>query len=115
MVERGEKGRLKKGSVLNPNGRPPKEKEHEYMDIMLSVVTTKRWRAIVTKAADQAERGDAVARKWLTDYIIGAPVQKMEMNADNPLQVIVEYINAPYPTASVPSGASGDTPQPEEV
>ena len=45
------------------------------------------------KAADQAERGDAVARKWLSDNLIGVPVQKQEVSgADgSALEIIVRY------------------------
>ena len=93
MVERDANGHLQKGSVLNPNGRPKKERERDYLTIMLSIVTDKRWRAIVTKAANQAEHGDAVARKWLADYIIGPPVERKEITgADNqPLVIRVVY------------------------
>jgi len=93
MVERGEKGQLKKGSVLNPNGRPKKERETQYRDILISTVTFERWKKIVLKAADQAERGDAVARKWLSDNLIGMPVQKAEVSgADgNALEIFVRY------------------------
>jgi hypothetical protein len=89
MVTRGEKGQLQKGSVLNPKGRPKKEREHTYLEIMVTSVTTDDWREIVNKAKDQAKRGDALARKWLADYLIGPPVQKQELTgADNgPLTV----------------------------
>jgi len=93
MIARDENGQLQKGSVLNPRGRPKKEREHDYLNIMLSIVTDKRWKAIVTKAADQAERGDPVARKWLADYIVGPPVERREITgADNqPLTIRVVY------------------------
>ena len=50
MVERGEHGKLKKGSVLNPRGRPKKEREHTYLEIMLTTVSIDNWRDIVIKA-----------------------------------------------------------------
>ena len=89
MVERGKHGQLKKGSILNPQGRPKKEREHDYLNIMLSIVTDKRWKAIVTKAADQAERGDAVARKWLADYIIGPPVERKEISGKDGMPLVI--------------------------
>ena len=80
MVNRNAKGQLEKGSILNPKGRQPREKEHDYLNIMLNIVTPKRWAIIVNKAADQAERGDAVARKWLADYIVGEPEHNVTGN-----------------------------------
>lgn len=93
MVERGEGGKLKKGSVLNPNGRPKKEREIQYREVMVSVVTLDRWKKIIAKAADQAERGDSVARKWLADYLIGTPVQKSEVTGaeGGVLEILVRY------------------------
>lgn len=93
MVERDGNGHLKKGSVLNPRGRPRKEREHDYMNIMLSCITRDDWAAIVNRAKEQAIRGDAVARKWLTDYLIGPPVERKELTgADStPLTIRVIY------------------------
>ena len=48
------------------------------MEIMLTAVTFKDWREIVKKAAEQAKEGDAQARKFLADYIIGTPPQRHE-------------------------------------
>jgi len=56
-------------------GRPPKEREKRYLEITLSTCTFEDWGAIVAKATEQAKRGDATARKWLSDYLLGTPVQ----------------------------------------
>ena len=111
MVERDTNGHLKKGSVLNPKGRPPKDRERDYLDVMLSVVTPKRWTAIVTKAAEQAERGDAVARKWLADYIIGAPVQRNEITGKSEVVIAIEPYEYEHAIAAIASrpGADSDT------
>ena len=78
MPERDETGKFKKGNSGGP-GRPTKEREERYYDILITTVTYDRWKKIVLKAADQAERGDQAARKWLADYLIGAPVQRTEL------------------------------------
>lgn len=92
MVERDDNGQLKKGSVLNPKGRPKKEREQQYHEIMVSVVTPAEWRAIVVKAVEQAKRGDSVARKWLADYLIGPPVERKEVTgADGGPLVFVNW------------------------
>jgi hypothetical protein len=103
VVNRDVNGHLQKGSILNPKGRPKKDRERDYLDIMLNIVTPKRWTSIVNKAADQAERGDAVARKWLADYIIGAPVQRQEVTGleGGAIEIIVTYEDKP-PTPETP-------------
>lgn len=80
---RDQRGRFVKGSVGNPSGRAPKEREERYYEITMSSVTYEDWRAIVIKAKDQAKKGDASARKWLADYLIGPPVQKNENDNKN--------------------------------
>lgn len=72
------KGGVKPGEVRNPNGRPKKEREIKYLEVTLNAVTFSDWEKIVQKARDQALKGDAVARKWLADYLVGAPVQRNE-------------------------------------
>ena len=42
------------------------------------LVTPARWEAIVLSAVEQAEAGDRHARKWLGDYLMGPPVQRVE-------------------------------------
>jgi len=69
--------RFVKGQSGNPNGRPKKQREERYHEIMLNTVTFDDWEYIIDKAVKQAKSGDAVARKWLSDYLIGAPVQKV--------------------------------------
>jgi hypothetical protein len=78
-MERDEYGRFVKGNGGGP-GRPPRAKEHDYLTIMLNIVTPKRWANIVAKATDQAERGDQQARKWLADYIVGEPEHNVTGN-----------------------------------
>ena len=88
-VERNEKGQFVKGNGGGP-GRPPKEREIRYYEIMQTACTFKEWRAICQKAVDQAKRGDATARKWLTDYLVGTAPQKHEITGEGggPLVII---------------------------
>ena len=76
---RGKDGKFIKGSGGGP-GRPPKKREERYSEIMLSCVTFVEWEKIVKKAASQAKGGNAVARKWLSDYLMGPPVQRQEIS-----------------------------------
>jgi hypothetical protein len=90
-MTRDEKGRFKKGVSGNPSGRPPKEREMKFYEITLSAVTFKDWELIVNKAVDQAKRGDAVARKWLSDYLIGTAPQTLDLNVNDPITFRVIY------------------------
>lgn len=77
MALHDENGKFAKGNPGGP-GRPKKEREQKYYEITLTAVTFDEWKAIVIKAKDQAKRGDAVARKWLSDYLLGPPIQRTE-------------------------------------
>lgn len=92
MADRGADGRFVKGNPGGP-GRPPKEREEKYYEILLNTVTFADWKEIIQKAAAQAKKGDATARKWLSDYIVGAPVQRVEQTGKDgdALRVIIEY------------------------
>lgn len=72
---RDEKGRFTKGWSGGP-GRPKKSREERYYQIAVTTCTFKDWKAIIEKTIHQAKRGDATARKWLADYLMGPPVQK---------------------------------------
>ena len=82
MAIRNEKGQFVKGTVPNPKGRPPKEREHRYYEILMTSVTFEDWKDIVLKARDQARRGDQAARKWLADYLVGSPEQNVNLKTD---------------------------------
>jgi hypothetical protein len=78
VIEKDDKGKFAKGNRGGP-GRPKKEREGKYYEILVTAVTPTHWKTIIDKAVAQAERGDAVARKWLADYLIGQPVQKLAL------------------------------------
>ena len=82
MAERDENGRFVKGTTGNPRGRLPKEREDKYYNILMTSVTFDDWKVIVRKAAEQARRGDAQARKWLADYLVGSPEQNVNLKTD---------------------------------
>jgi hypothetical protein len=89
MAERDENGRFIKGVSGNPKGRLPKDREERYMSIMLNTVTFSDWERIIEKAVEQAKRGDSVARKWLSDYLVGPPQQKVDVTTDGqPISIV---------------------------
>ena len=75
IIARDSKGRFVKGASGNPQGRLPKQTETSYLQVSESVCTFDVWREITMKAVEQAKRGDARARQWLSDYLIGKPLQ----------------------------------------
>lgn len=75
---RDEKGRFVKGHTGNPNGRMPKTREIKFYDLTVSAISEQDWVGIVDKAKEQAKRGDAIARKWLADYLVGQAVSRID-------------------------------------
>lgn len=80
MAERDNNGRFTSEYKGGP-GRPPREREERFYRITLTACTFKDWREIVKKAVVQAKDGDAAARKFLADYIMGPPVQRADVTS----------------------------------
>ncbi len=94
IIARDSKGRFVKGASGNPQGRLPKQTETSYLQVSESVCTFDVWREIVAKAVEQAKRGDARARQWLSDYLIGKPISMVMAVQDNrDTSVKIEYVN----------------------
>jgi len=92
VVARDSKGRFVKGASGNPQGRLPKQIEQTYLQVCESTCTFDVWREIVTKAVEQAKRGDARARQWLSDYLMGKPISMvMAVQEKQENIIIVKY------------------------
>ena len=87
-IARDSKGRFVKGESGNPQGRLPKQIEQTYLQVSESVCTFDVWREIVAKAIEQAKRGDARARQWLSDYLIGKPLPMIMAVQDNQMPAL---------------------------
>jgi hypothetical protein len=79
-AQRDEHGRFVKGEYQGGPGRPPRAVEESYLQTLQRVTSLDQWEAIVRKAIEQAKKGDNLARKWLGDYLMGAPKQGVEMS-----------------------------------
>jgi hypothetical protein len=90
-MTRDENGRFVKGHEPM-GGRPPRAKEEQYYRILTTAVTQADWKAIIEKAVQQAIKGDAVARKWLADYLVGAPIQRSEVSGFDGENLKIEVI-----------------------
>jgi hypothetical protein len=77
----------------NPGGpgRPRKAIEDKYLKSFYSIVKLSDWKDIVDKAREQAKRGDPKARQWLAEYMIGKPLQPIDMDHSGDIRFIVEY------------------------
>ena len=91
------KGGFKKGISGNPAGRPRKEREDRFYEIAMTSVTFEDWKDIVLAAVKLAKRGDAASRKWLSDYLMGTPVSKLELTGKDGGNIPVEFIEVAIP------------------
>jgi len=92
VAARENNGQFKKGVSGNPKGRPKKSRETRFYEITMTSCTYADWREIVKTAVKQAKRGDASARKFLADYLIGTPEQNLNLTGNSALDVIVHYV-----------------------
>ncbi|ATG91418.1 hypothetical protein [Methylomonas koyamae] len=67
--------------------------EADYMSTLLETVTLEDWQAVVTSTVAAAKQGDAQARAWLGQYLVGKPAGK----APTPLTVVVQQLNGENP------------------
>lgn len=90
MVERGEHGKLKPGSVLNPKGRPRRADEERFNAALFSVVTPERFKTALERQTKKAEAGDLEAFKYICK-LIGLEVDRKQLSSDpeSPLSFIL--------------------------
>ena len=89
-------GRWAPGQSGNPGGRPKRPKAEAYLRTLEQGVTLADWKLIIEKAVAQAQRGDSRARTWLSDYLLGKPLQRTEVTgADGgPLSLAMKWEDA---------------------
>jgi hypothetical protein len=63
-------GRFTAGNPGGP-GRPRRSVEQDYLATLADAVPLRRWKKIVARAVEDAEEGDAKARRWLAEYLLG--------------------------------------------
>lgn len=67
--------------------------ETDYMAALLDAVPLDDWRAVITATVASAKAGDAGARAWLAQYLIGKP----STTAPAPLTVVVQQLSGRDP------------------
>ena len=93
MTGREKNGQFKKGEYKGGPGRPKKEREVEYYRILQFRCTPDDWQAIVDRAIRDAKSGDAVARRWLADYLIGPPIERKEVSGPDGNALRIEIVD----------------------
>lgn len=89
-MKRNKNGQFAKGNGGGP-GRPPKAREERYYEIAMNTVTFEDWKHIIRKAVTDARRGDATARKWISEYL--APQSKrFEMSGPDGEPIPIEMV-----------------------
>ena len=84
-LAKGPGGRFKKGNAFgvgNRGGRPTRAMELKFLTTLVNTVAPEDWVAIIMKAVAQAKTGDYRARQWLSNYLIGTPIQRVQIEAD---------------------------------
>ena len=87
---RDQKGRFEKGHE-KIGGRKARAIEERYLEAFKSSVTVEDFIAIVQRAVLDAKRGDTAARKFIADYLIGTPVEKIQTDFDGKITLRVVY------------------------
>jgi hypothetical protein len=67
--------------------------EADYMGVLLDAVTLEDWREVVSATVAVAKAGDAAARAWLAQYLVGKP----GTTAPAPLTVVVQQLSGRDP------------------
>ena len=63
--------------------------EADYMGVLLDAVPLEDWREVVSATLAAAKAGDATARAWLAQYLVGKP----GTTAPAPLTVVVQQLS----------------------
>jgi hypothetical protein len=80
VAARKTNGQFEKGHSGNPKGRPKRSTEEKYLTALSRRVTLKQWTTICDTAIARAKAGDGQARQWLSDYLMGKPIQRTEVS-----------------------------------
>jgi len=86
-VRRVEGGQWAPGQSGNPGGRPKgiAAYRRKCLDAIRDVADEDAWRLIILRAVEDAKNGDRHARRWLSDYSLGAPIQQPTEDGDAPI------------------------------
>ena len=63
-------GRFTEGNKYG-KGRPPSAVEQDYLSVISEVMSLDDWRKVVIRAVEDAQKGNAKARDWVSRYALG--------------------------------------------
>ena len=109
-VKRNADGTFAPGITGNPKGGSKKRKD--YLHMLQEECTPAKWKAICVKALSQAGEGDKAARKWVADYLLGRPVQRVKAEVETRSMLDARWIrdiNRAYGDAA--NGPEDELPQ----
>ena len=84
-LARGPQGKFQKGNAFgvgNRGGRPSRAVELQFLSTLVDTVAPEDWVAIIMKAVEQAKAGEWRARAWLSNYLLGTPIRRVQVEAD---------------------------------
>lgn len=97
---RDSNGRFTQGNPGGP-GRKPREVEQRFLATMATIVDDEAWESIVKKATLDAAGGDAKARQWISSYMLGMPISRIEEpEGGDPMMEMIERWQAAKAAAS---------------
>lgn len=70
MTGRTSSGQFAEGNTFG-KGRPKRETERDYLIALREICTIDDWKEIMKRAVEDAKKGDARARQFLANYMIG--------------------------------------------
>jgi hypothetical protein len=73
-------GQFAPGNPGGP-GRPRRVAERDYLVTLTEACPPEKWRAICRRAVENALAGDAMARNWLSRYLLGNPAELPTLGA----------------------------------
>jgi hypothetical protein len=85
-------GKFVAGNKASP-GRPRKSVEERYLKKLSASVTLADWKDICKKAVTDAKRGDPRARQWISEYLLGKPLQRNELTGKDGDVIVIKLVD----------------------
>lgn len=95
MAERDANGRFVKGHKgFKKAGRPPRCSEERFLTAILRAIPEDGWEKATKAVLARAKKGDVVAWKALAAYLVGTPVQRIETEVVDTVELAREFEDA---------------------
>jgi hypothetical protein len=103
VAARKANGQFAKGHSGNPGGRAKNDYSERRIRQMQRLVTAADWEKIVLTAVARAKAGESTARQWISDYLLGKPIQRTEIGnlGDSPFTIALTEVVVEMPDESL--------------